>query len=65
MLFWSWVEKTSQISTTNEKLTTALNYAKNHKEGFHTFLEDGRLVISNNLILFTEYFYPHLLQKVV
>ncbi len=48
--FWSWVEETSQIPTTNENLTKALNYAKNHKEGFHTFLEDGRLVISNNLV---------------
>ena len=45
--FWSWVEETSQIPTTNESLTKALNYAKNHKEGFHTFLEDGRLMISN------------------
>ena len=40
----------STIPTTNEKLTKALNYAKNHKEGFQTFLEDGRLVISNNLV---------------
>ena len=48
--FWSWVEKTRELPTTNEKLTKALNYAKNHKEGFQTFLEDGRLVISNNLI---------------
>ncbi len=48
--FWSWVEETSTLPTTNEKLTKALNYAKNHKEGFHTFLEDGRLVISNNLV---------------
>ena len=48
--FWSWVEKTRELPTTNEKLTKALNYAKNHKEGFQTFLEDGRLVISNNLV---------------
>ena len=48
--FWSWIEKTRELPTTNEKLTKALNYAKNHKEGFQTFLEDGRLVISNNLV---------------
>lgn len=47
--FWSWVEKTSGIPTTNEKLTTALSYAMNHKAYFQTFLEDGRLEISNNL----------------
>ena len=47
--FWAWVEKTSTIPTTNEKLTTALSYALNHKEQFQMFLEDGRLEISNNL----------------
>ena len=51
--FWSWVEKTSCIPTTNEKLTTALSYALNHKEQFQIFLEDGRLEISNNLCLFS------------
>ena len=43
-------KKTSETPTTNEKLTKAFHYAKNHKEGFRIFLEDGRLVISNNLI---------------
>ena len=43
-------KKTREIPTTNENLTKALNYAKNHKEGFQTFLEDGRLVLSNNLV---------------
>lgn len=47
--FWSWVEKTSALSTTNEKLTKALAYATNHKAYLETFLEDGRLPISNNL----------------
>ena len=47
--FWSWVEKTSSIPTTNEKLTTALSYALNHQAHFQMFLEDGRLEISNNL----------------
>ncbi len=47
--FWSWVEETSAISTTNENLTKALNYAKNQKKYLETFLEDGRLPISNNL----------------
>lgn len=47
--FWSWVETTSTIPTTNEKLTKALNYARNQKKYLETFLEDGRLPISNNL----------------
>lgn len=47
--FWSWVEETSKLPTTNEKLTTALGYVKNHKNDFMTFLEDGRIDISNNL----------------
>ena len=47
--FWSWVEITSQIPTTNEKLTRALGYVQNQKKYLETFLEDGRLEISNNL----------------
>lgn len=47
--FWSWIEETSARSTTNENLTKALNYAKNQKKYLETFLEDGRLPISNNL----------------
>lgn len=46
--FWSWVEKTSALYTTNEKLTTALKYSKNQKKYLETFLEDGRIPISNN-----------------
>lgn len=47
--FWSWVEKTSALSTTNEKLTKALTYTTNQKPWLETFMEDGRLPISNNL----------------
>lgn len=47
--YWSWVEKTSAIATTNEKLTKALSYSTNHRAYLETFLEDGRLPISNNL----------------
>ena len=47
--FWSWVEKTSQIPTTNEKLTKALGYVQNQRKYLETFLKDGRLAISNNL----------------
>lgn len=35
--------------TTNEKLTEALNYSKNQKKHLETFMEDGRIPISNNL----------------
>jgi Transposase and inactivated derivatives len=47
--FWSWVDETAAIPTTNEKLTAALNYSRNQKKYLETFLEDGRLPISNNL----------------
>ena len=47
--FWSWVENTISIPTTNEKLTKALNYSLNNKKEPEMFLEDGRLEISNNL----------------
>ena len=47
--FWSWVENTITIPTTNEKLTKALNYSLNHKKELEMFLEDGRLEMSNNL----------------
>ena len=47
--FWSWVEETSALYTTNEKLTKALTYATNQRKYLETFLEDGRLPISNNL----------------
>ena len=47
--FWSWVEETSALSTTNELLTKALCYATNQRKYLETFLEDGRVPISNNL----------------
>lgn len=47
--FWSWIKETSALSTTNEKLAKALTYATNQKKYLETFLEDGRLPISNNL----------------
>lgn len=47
--FWSWIEKTSAMQTTNEKLTEALTYSINQKKYLETFLEDGRIPISNNL----------------
>lgn len=34
--------------TTNEALTKALVYCKNQKENLETFLEDGRIPLSNN-----------------
>jgi hypothetical protein len=47
--FWSWLEKTSALSTTNNKLIKALTYAAIHKDFLETLLEDGQLPISNNL----------------
>ena len=47
--FWSWVEETSALHTTNEQLTKALTYAANQRPYLETFMDDGRLPISNNL----------------
>lgn len=47
--FWSWIEKTAAMHTINEKLTEALNYATNQRKYLETFLEDGRIPLSNNL----------------
>ena len=47
--FWSWVEETSALHTTNELLTKALTYSTNQKKYLETFLEDGRIPLSNNL----------------
>lgn len=47
--FWSWVEETSAKYTTNEKLTQALTYSTNQRKYLETFMEDGRVPISNNL----------------
>lgn len=47
--FWSWVENTSTMYTTNEKLTKALTYSLNQRKHLETFLLDGRIPLSNNL----------------
>ena len=46
--FWSWVEETSARHTVNEKLTKALGYCQNQKKYLETFLDDGRIPLSNN-----------------
>ena len=46
--FWTWVEKNSAMHTTNEKLTQALGYCQNQRKYLETFLEDGRIPLSNN-----------------
>ena len=46
--FWTWVEKTYAMYTTNEKLTQALGYCQNQRKYLETFLEDGRIPLSNN-----------------
>jgi transposase len=48
-VFWSWVEETSALHTTNEKLTKALTYSLNQRKYLETFMEDGRIPLSNNL----------------
>ena len=45
--FWAWVEETSAKYTANESLKTALTYTTNQRKYPETFLEDGRIPISN------------------
>ena len=45
--FLSWLEV--QKLGNNSKWNTALTYARNRKEDFMTYLEDGRCSLSNNL----------------
>lgn len=47
--FWTWVEKTSALHTTNAKLTEALTYSSNQRKNLETFLHDGRVPLSNNV----------------
>ena len=56
--FWSWVEKTSVLSTTNELLAKALNYASNQRGYLETFMEDWRLPLTNNLCFVQELIRP-------
>lgn len=46
--FWSWVERTSALHTTNTKLTEALSYSVNQRTKLETFMHDGKIPISNN-----------------
>lgn len=46
--FWSWVENTSAMYTTNEKLKEALTYSLNQRKNLETFMRDGKIPISNN-----------------
>ena len=46
--FWPWTEETSAMHTVNKKLTQALGYCQNQKKYLETFLEDGRIPLSNN-----------------
>ena len=46
--FWAWVEEASAKYTANESLKTALTYTTNQRKYLETFLEDGRIPISNN-----------------
>jgi hypothetical protein len=52
--------KIKNPGATKIKIGQALNYALNHKGKLQEYLKDGNCVISNNIALYTGYFYPHL-----
>ena len=45
--FWKWISQQSPKKGT--RFEKAVNYARNHKDEFMTYLEDGRCSFSNNL----------------
>lgn len=47
--FWSWAEKSAIGELPKSKLSKALHYALNNREGFFHYLEDGNCSISNSL----------------
>ena len=47
--FWAWVDINLEGVLQKSKVGQALQYAKNHREGLMTFLDDGDCDISNNL----------------
>jgi len=61
--FWTWIEESAPRALSGSKLGKAFTYAKNQKEGLMNYLLDGNCSISNNLALYTGYFYPHLFRK--
>ncbi len=46
--FWAWVEEIRAKYTANESLKKALTYTTNQRTYLETYLEDGRIPISNN-----------------
>ena len=60
--FLTWLKQVNPGS--NGKLKKAITYIKNREEFLMTYLEDGRCSLSNNLSLYTGYFYPHLLLRI-
>ncbi|MEG2374944.1 MAG: IS66 family transposase, partial [Niameybacter sp.] len=59
--YWAWLETVRP--TGGSRLAKAVTYAKNQKPYMENYLLDGRCSISNNLALYSSYFYPHLLLK--
>ena len=59
--FWLWFDK--QHAVKGSRMEKALIYINNRRPYMMTYLDDGRCSFSNNLSLYTGYFYPHLFQK--
>jgi transposase len=58
--FLAWLNQVNPGS--NSKLKKAITYVQNRRDFLMTYLEDGRCSLSNNLSLYTGYFYSHLSQ---
>ena len=47
--FWAWVDSVKQHILPKSKISQALTYAQNQKDGLMNYLKDGNCSISNNL----------------
>ena len=48
--FWLWVDSVKHQVLPKSKVSEALNYAQNQKEGLMNYLKDGNCSVSNNLV---------------
>jgi hypothetical protein len=62
--YHQWLVYMKKEALPKGKLGEAVNYSLNQWDKLSSFMEDGGIAIDNNLALYADYFYPHLLYEV-
>ena len=62
--FYDWINSVESKTLPQSLVGKAITYAINQKDYLGSFLLDARIQLSNNLALYTGYFYPHLFRQV-